>query len=292
MSNSLQAYVTIIISTCICILVALASAQGSLISGSFPVLFLCLAATFFVQWFVFLPSYYWSTERFYDLTGSLTFILVATTAFYYKNQFLGNRVDIRSLVITIFILLWALRLGSYLFLRILKDKEDRRFKEWKTSFPLFLRTWTLQGMWIFLTSIAGLTVICSRNIVDPDLYFYFGCGIWAFGFLFESISDYQKRKFKIENPKMFIQTGLWSLSRHPNYFGEIVLWIGIAIIAFPVLEGTQFVSLISPVFVFWLLTKVSGVPLLEKHADKTWGKKKDYIKYKEDTPILFPKFFK
>jgi steroid 5-alpha reductase family enzyme len=161
MNNTLQAYVAIIISTCICILVALASAQGGLISGSFPVIFLSLSATFFIQWLVFLPSYYWSTERFYDLTGSLTFILVATTAFYYKNQFLGNRLDVRSLVVTAFILLWALRLGSYLFLRILKDKEDRRFKEWKTSFPLFLRTWTLQGMWIFLTSVAGLTAICS-----------------------------------------------------------------------------------------------------------------------------------
>ena len=198
----------------------------------------------------------------------------------------------RSIAITVFILIWALRLGSYLFLRILKDREDRRFKEWKTSFPLFLRTWTMQGMWVFLTSVSGITAICSRNIIDPGAYFYIGCALWIFGFLFESISDYQKRKFKVQNPDSFINSGLWSLSRHPNYFGEIVLWLGITIIAFPALQGYQYFSLISPIFVFWLLTKVSGIPILERHADETWGSQEDYKKYKESTPVLFPKFFK
>ena len=292
MKETLQAYATIIISTCICILIALASAQGSLISGSFPVLFLCIGVIFIIQWLVFIPSYYWSTERFYDLTGSLTFITVALIAFYNKNQFLGNEFDLRSIAITVFILIWALRLGSYLFLRILKDREDRRFKEWKTSFPLFLRTWTMQGMWIFLTSVSGITAICSRNIIDPGTYFYIGCFLWIFGFSFESISDYQKRKFKVQNPESFISSGLWSLSRHPNYFGEIVLWLGITIIAFPVLQGYQYFSLISPIFVFWLLTKVSGIPILERHADETWGGQEGYKKYKESTPVLIPKFFK
>ena len=189
MKETLQAYATIIISTCICILFALASAQGSLISGSFPVLFLCIGVTFIIQWLVFIPSYFWSTERFYDLTGSLTFITVALIAFYNKNQFLGNKIDLRSIVITLFILLWALRLGTYLFLRILKDREDRRFKEWKTSFPLFLRTWTMQGMWVFLTSVSGITAICSRNIIDLGAYSYVGCTLWIFGFSFESILE-------------------------------------------------------------------------------------------------------
>ena len=110
--------------------------------------------------------------------------------------------------------------------------------------------------------------------------------------MFEAIADYQKRKFRAENQKKFIQTGLWSLSRHPNYFGEIVLWFGIAVMAFPVFTGWQFVSLVSPVFVFLLLTRVSGIPILEKHADDTWGKKKDYQVYKEKTPVLFPRLFK
>ena len=292
MSTTIQAYMTIIIAICLCVLVALACAQGSLIVGQYPVLFVCLLISFVIQWIVFLPSFYWHTERFYDLTGSITYIIMTITALYHKGNFIGSRSDIRSLLIAIFILVWALRLGTFLFLRILKDKEDRRFSEWKTSFPLFLRTWTLQGLWVFLTSVAAITAISSRKILEPDFSLYIGSVLWIFGFLFEAIADYQKRKFRAENQKKFIQTGLWSLSRHPNYFGEIVLWFGIAVMAFPVFTGWQFVSLVSPVFVFLLLTRVSGVPILEKHADDTWGKKKDYQVYKEKTPVLFPRLFK
>ena len=292
MNNTVKEYVTITISVCISVLVALACAQGSLIVGQYPVIFICLFIVFAIQWVIFLPSYYFSTERFYDITGSITYITVILIALYHKSGYIGNRSDIRSLLIAVFILVWALRLGSFLFLRVLKDKEDRRFNDWKKSFHMFLRVWTLQGLWVFLTSIAGVTAISSRKIIDPDIFLYIGSLLWTFGFLFESIADYQKRKFRSENPKQFIHAGLWSLSRHPNYFGEIVLWCGIALIAFPTLHGPQFASLISPIFVFLLLTRVSGIHILEKHADETWGKKKDYKKYKENTPVLFPKIFK
>ena len=142
MSNTVKEYVTITIAVCISVLIALACAQGSLIVGEYPVLFICLLITFGAQWLVFLPSYYFSTERFYDLTGSITYIVVTLTALYHKSNFIGHRSDLRSLLITVFILVWAWRLGSFLFLRILKDKEDRRFSEWKKSFPMFLRVWT------------------------------------------------------------------------------------------------------------------------------------------------------
>ena len=219
-------------------------------------------------------------------------MIVIVTALYHKSEFIGSRSDLRSLLIAGFVIIWALRLGSFLFLRVLKDKEDRRFSEWKKNFHQFLRVWTLQGLWVFLTSVAAVTAITSRKIIEPDLFLYIGSFLWVFGFLFESIADYQKRKFRSENKNKFIQSGLWSVSRHPNYFGEIVLWFGIALIAFPTLVGPQYVSLISPLFVYLLLTRVSGVHILEKHADDTWGKKKDYKAYKEKTPVLFPKIFK
>ena len=292
MNDTLKEYVTITVAVCISVLVALASAQGSLISGEYPVLFICLFIAFIIQWIVFIPSFYFSTERFYDLTGSITYMIVIVTALYHKSEFIGSRSDIRSLLIAGFVIIWALRLGSFLFLRVLKDKEDRRFSEWKKNFHQFLRVWTLQGLWVFLTSVAAVTAITSRKIIEPDLFLYIGSFLWVFGFLFESIADYQKRKFRSENKNKFIQSGLWSVSRHPNYFGEIVLWFGIALIAFPTLVGSQYISLISPVFVYLLLTRVSGVHILEKHADDTWGKKKDYKDYKEKTPVLFPKIFK
>ena len=292
MNDTLKEYVTITVAVCISVLVALASAQGSLISGEYPVLFICLFIAFIIQWIVFIPSFYFSTERFYDLTGSITYMIVIVTALYHKSEFIGSRSDLRSLLIAGFVIIWALRLGSFLFLRVLKDKEDRRFSEWKKNFHQFLRVWTLQGLWVFLTSVAAVTAITSRKIIEPDLFLYIGSFLWVFGFLFESIADYQKRKFRSENKNKFIQSGLWSLSRHPNYFGEIVLWFGIALITFPTLVGPQYVSLISPLFVYLLLTRVSGVHILEKHADDTWGKKKDYKAYKEKTPVLFPKIFK
>ena len=292
MNDTLKEYVTITVAVCISVLVALASAQGSLISGEYPVLFICLFIAFIIQWIVFIPSFYFSTERFYDLTGSITYMIVIVTALYHKSEFIGSRSDLRSLLIAGFVIIWALRLGSFLFLRVLKDKEDRRFSEWKKNFHQFLRVWTLQGLWVFLTSVAAVTAITSRKIIEPDLFLYIGSFLWVFGFLFESIADYQKRKFRSENKNKFIQSGLWSVSRHPNYFGEIVLWFGIALIAFPTLVGPQHVSLISPLFVYLLLTRVSGVHILEKHADDTWGKKKDYKAYKEKTPVLFPKIFK
>lgn len=292
MNANVKAYTTTIVSVCICIMVAIASAQRGLIIDEYPLLFICLFSTFIIQWVVFLPSYYWHTEKFYDLTGSVTYIFITLVALYHKGQFIGPRADIRSLLLAMIIIIWALRLGSFLFMRILKDKEDRRFNEWKFSFALFLRTWTLQGMWIFLTSIAAITAISTRKIVAPDILLFVGGFLWLFGFLFETISDFQKRKFKSKNKDGFITSGLWSVSRHPNYFGEIVLWIGVAIIAYPTLYGWQYVSLISPLFIYLLLTRVSGIPLLEEHAEKKWGKDKKYISYKEKTPELFPRIFK
>ena len=292
MNANVKAYTTTIVSVCICIMVAIASAQRGLIIGKYPLLFICLFSTFIIQWIVFLPSYYWHTEKFYDLTGSATYIFITLVALYHKGQFIGPRADIRSLLLAMIIIIWALRLGSFLFMRILKDKEDRRFNEWKFSFPLFLRTWTLQGMWIFLTSIAAITAISTRKIVAPDVLLFVGGFLWLFGFLFEIIADFQKRKFKSKNKDGFITSGLWSVSRHPNYFGEIVLWIGVAIMAYPTLYGWQYVSLISPLFVYFLLTRVSGIPLLEEHAEKKWGKDKKYISYKKNTPELFPRILK
>jgi steroid 5-alpha reductase family enzyme len=105
------------------------------------------------------------------------------------------------------------------------------------------------------------------------------------------VADNQKGRFKADpaNQGKFISTGLWAKSRHPNYFGEIVLWIGVLLIAVPVLEGWQWVALLSPVFVALLLVKGSGVPLLEAKADKKWGGQPDYEAYKKNTPVLIPK---
>ena len=118
--------------------------------------------------------------------------------------------------------------------------------------------------------------------------------LWLSGFTIESISDYQKRASRKENNRSeaFIHTGLWARSRHPNYFGEITLWIGIAVIALNTLTGIEYITLISPVFVYILLTRMSGVNLLERIADERYGHLEEYQRYKRNTPVLFPKFSK
>jgi len=148
-------------------------------------------------------------------------------------------------------------------------------------------------LWITFTSIAALVVITSNTDQNVDIYYFIGVVIWSIGFYFEVVSDSQKMKFKMDesNNGKFISSGLWSLSRHPNYFGEIMIWLGVAIIAFPVLSGYQYFALSSPIFVYLLLTRASGIPILEKNAEKKWGGQEAYEEYKRNTPVLIPKLF-
>jgi steroid 5-alpha reductase family enzyme len=114
--------------------------------------------------------------------------------------------------------------------------------------------------------------------------------LWLAGFSIEVIADKQKTVFRAntENAGKFIRTGLWSISRHPNYFGEMMLWLGIAVIALPTLVGWQFATLISPIFVILLISKVSGVNLLEANANERWGSDSEYQKYVASTPVIVP----
>ena len=135
------------------------------------------------------------------------------------------------------------------------------------------------------------TKVSGGNRVPMGVIGWIGVGIWVFGFLIEVVADHQKSvwRAKESNRGKFIDYGLWAWSRHPNYFGEIVIWIGMAVIALPVLQGWQYVTLISPVFVYFLLTRVSGVPLLEQRSDEKWGGQEDYEQYKANTPVLMLK---
>jgi steroid 5-alpha reductase family enzyme len=179
-------------------------------------------------------------------------------------------VDARSVLLLGIIGVWAIRLGTFLFMRIRAAGEDRRFREIKKSLARFLLTWTIQGLWVTFSLAAALAAITTELRLGLGVFAWIGFLVWALGFGFEVIADRQKSQFK-ENPEnegKFINTGLWSWSRHPNYFGEIVLWIGVALVALPILRSWQFVTLISPIFITLLLTRISGIPMLEKRADE------------------------
>jgi len=267
-------------------LVALAGSQGGASLRGVPLFAVSVALAFLIQWLAFIPAYLLQTEKFYDLTGSLTYISVITVAGLFSPG-----IDGRALLLWALVVIWALRLGAFLFGRIRKAGKDDRFDEIKPSFIRVLNVWTIQALWVTFTMAAALVAITTTTRKDLDVFALVGFLVWAFGFTFEVVADAQKSRFNANpaNKGRFIQTGLWSRSRHPNYFGEITLWVGVAIIALPVLYGWQWVALVSPIFVTLLITRVSGVPLLEKKADKKWGGQEDYEAYKKGTPVLIPR---
>jgi len=267
-------------------LFALAGSQGGSSVAGIPLFALLVGLVFLVQWIVFIPSYLQQTEKFFDITGSVTYVSVTILALLFSTD-----VDARAILLTVLVVIWAIRLGTFLFTRIKKAGKDDRFDELKPSFFRFLNVWTIQALWVTFTAAAALIAISSTNRKELDAFAIIGLLVWVVGFGIEVVADTQKSKFSADpaNKGKFIQTGLWSRSRHPNYFGEIVLWVGVAIIALPVLQGWQWVALISPVFVTLLLTRVSGVPLLEAKSDKKWGGQPAYETYKKNTPVLIPR---
>lgn len=268
------------------LLFALAGSQGGSSVFGIPLFALLVALAFLIQWLAFVPAFLRHTERFFDLTGSVTYISVVTIGIL-----LGAAVDARAILLWALVVIWAIRLGTFLFRRIRRAAKDNRFDDIKPSFIRFLNAWTIQALWVTFTVGAALVAITTTNRRELDLFAFIGLLVWLLGFGIEVVADAQKSRFsaKPENQGRFIQTGLWARSRHPNYFGEIVLWIGVAVIAWPILRGWQWVTLISPLFVALLLTRISGVPLLEKRADEKWGGQADYETYKRTTPVLIPR---
>ena len=161
----------------------------------------------------------------------------------------------------------------------------------KTKFSWFFMTWNVQGLWVLLSLGAALAAISSPKEVSFNIIHILGFLVWLTGFLIEVIADNQKTKFRSfeENKDKFITSGLWSWSRHPNYFGEILLWSGLAMAAVPSMSGWQFVTSVSPLFVWALLMKISGAPMLEAKANRRWGSDPAYLEYKSKTPLLVPR---
>jgi steroid 5-alpha reductase family enzyme len=230
---------------------------------------------------MFIPAFRFKTDKLTDLSYSLTFIILTIIAI------ILSKFTILKSIVFMMIIAWGLRLGIFLFIRIRKMKRDKRFDGMRESFFRFLKFWVLQGLAVWVILIPALFFINS-NLTEV---MWVGFIIWALGLILESTADFQKYNFKQneKNKDRFIQSGIWKYSRHPNYFGEILCWVGIYIFVFASLTSLQkIVSLASPLFIIILLLFVTGLPPLEKYADKKWGKQKDYQEYKRKTSILIP----
>lgn len=264
---------------------ALAGSQHGLSIGGVPAFTLAIAIAFVVQWIAYIPAAIAQTDRFFDATGSITYISVTVALLA-----LSPERDARSLILGALVIFWAARLGSFLLVRNLRTGGDDRFETIRVAPLRFLSVWTIQGLWVSLTAAAAWIAISSAESAPLGWSAWVGVAVWLIGFATEVTADLQKSRFK-KNPAnsgKFISTGLWSVVRHPNYLGEILLWIGALIVAAPVLQGWQWVALLSPLFVIVLLTRVSGIPLLEAKAERTWGEDPEYREYRAKTPALIP----
>jgi steroid 5-alpha reductase family enzyme len=271
------------------ILISIAGGANGVQVNGFSLFALCSLLAFVLQWLMFIPAYKYQTEHYYDLSGSGGYLAVIVLALSQVDT-----LDTRSIILAVLVSVWALRLGSFLFRRISQDGSDSRFDEIKPVFWRFLNAWTMQGLWIIVTLGCALAAITAEQKVPLGIIGLVGVLVWLIGFTIEVVADQQKRRFRREpsNQGKFIQSGLWAYSRHPNYFGEILLWIGIGIIAYPPLVGWQHLTLLSPLFVIFLLSKISGIPLLEAKADGRWQGNVDYQNYKAQTSLLIPRFKK
>ena len=266
---------------------AVVGSQNSIVVYELPLFAIAGAWAFGLQFIVFIPSYLGQTEHYYDLTGSLTYVSICLLCLFALPSISPTQGILTGMVI-----FWSVRLGSFLFWRVRTFGGDDRFEKMKTRFFNFLMAWVIQGLWVYLTMAAALAALTSKNSSTISALEISGIVIWLFGLSVEIIADLQKTIFKLkqENKGKFIQTGLWSWSRHPNYCGEIILWVGVAITAFESLSGWQLTTLVSPIFVIILLTKISGIPMLEEKGEKKWGKQAAFIQYKSNTSklILWP----
>jgi len=234
---------------------------------------------------LFIPAYLFKTDRLTDASYAITFITLALFGL------LSNKVTVSTIVLTTLILFWATRLGTFLVIRVSKSKKDKRFDDIRNNFFKFLGFWILQAITVWIILIP--TTLYFKQPTQNILAIIIGTIMWILGFLIESIADLQKISFKnnSKNKNKFISEGLWKYSRHPNYFGEILCWIGIFVYTINFAVPINIVwGLISPVFITILLLFFSGIPPLEKYADKKWGKEKEYIEYKRTTSILVPWF--
>jgi len=230
---------------------------------------------------MFIPGFLFKTDKLTDLSYSLTFIILMI----YSAIF--SELSPEKIILLSMITIWGLRLGIFLFIRIQKMRYDRRFDGIRESFFKFLRFWLLQGLAVWIILLPAILFMSG----DLDNVLGIGFVVWALGFLIETTADLQKYRFNQNrsNKDKFIDSGIWKYSRHPNYFGEILCWIGIYIFTFNSLSLTQkIIGLASPSFITVLLIFITGLPPLEKSADIKWGVHQNYKDYKRKTSVLIP----
>jgi steroid 5-alpha reductase family enzyme len=271
--------------------VGMAVAHSGLDVAGVSIIWWVAALCFGINWLAWIPASALRSERFYDLTGSVSFVSVTLLVVAAAFSAPDTSVAFPRLLPALFVLVWTLRLGWFLVTRIHRAGKDGRFDRLKTSWVRFFVPWTLQGLWVFLTSLAMVVQVSAVKTSVGTWAPVVGAVLWLVGFALEVVADQQKAAFARDegNRGRFVTTGLWAWSRHPNYFGEILLWTGVFVMGVQDYDGGDWAAALSPLFTFVLLRFVSGVPLLEERADARWGDDPAYVAWRDATPVLLPR---
>jgi len=264
--------IVVAIASIIVFMMVNAVGKNSVVLNGTSAVFYCAVICMGLQWAAWVPASILKTERFYDLMGGLTYLAAVGFSLWAGSQ--SEAPSVRELVISFLVVIWSLRLSSFLYFRIHRTGKDGRFDQLKTSPIRFLVPWTLQGLWVFLTMIVVI-VINSQAGSAPELGMWdaIGLSLWILGFGIEVISDHQKTVFNTEsnNQGKWIDRGLWSYS---------------------CFTGLERFAWVSPIFIYLLLTKISGIPILDRRGLEKWGDDPEYQKYRENTPALIPRLSK
>lgn len=239
------------------------------------------------------------THKITDLVGVGAFV-AASTNINIINK-INPYANLRAAILNGAVILWGSRLASFLFYRVLKLGEDKRLDKFfrqpgekfldssRSFFPLHLASfWTIQAIWGFVCMLP-VTLVSALPVVKMGLWSVLPTAGLLVGLIVEGVADWQKYQYKQKNKEHWCDQGLWSLSRHPNYFGELAVWWSIYALSIPVL-GIKYglLGLISPGFISFLLFRLSGIPLLEKAHEKKYGHDDAFESYKRSTNLLLP----
>ncbi len=286
MTNTFKYLLSTILIISVILFISFLISLESVKVNDMPLVFIFAFSILSLNSIFFIHSYFFKSDIFFDLVGSFSFLSIGII-----SLLLLSDIDANQILIFFLLVFWALRLGPFLFIRRLVAGNDERLSEYFESPVSLYFLWCMNSLWVFFTSLSIIVIFSSNISNDFGLLQWLGLIIWVFGYIIEVTSDSQKNRFNKTNKGKFINIGLWKYIRHPNYLGEIIIWFGIFVISLNYIESfPSMLSILSPIFVFILLRYLSGVPQLEKRGDQKWGDLKEYVKYKEKTGIIFPKF--
>ncbi|MGQ0735518.1 MAG: DUF1295 domain-containing protein [Acidobacteriota bacterium] len=249
--------------------------------GTLQLLLFTLGISLLIQAAFFAFAATLKTDKVTDLSYGLSFVLIALVLLAQ-----GHAAETAPLALAMMVIVWGVRLAGYLLFRIVQMGRDARFDGVREDFWRFFRFWLFQGIAVWVIMLPVIVWF-----VEPgpwNTLMGVGALIWAVGWLMETVADAQKfaAKRRPGGASRWMDTGLWRYSRHPNYFGELLVWWGLFVFVAGDLRGAQWLSMAGPLTITFLLLRVTGIPTLEASARRKWGDNPAYQAYRRRTSRL------